>query len=34
VLPWECPPPPRTLIKVNIRRPDIAHKGSLIDLFI
>jgi hypothetical protein len=32
--PWECPLPPRPLIKVNVRRTDIIHKGSLIDMFI
>ena len=35
VLPWEeSPPPPPPKIKVVLPRPDMVHKGSLIDFFI
>ena len=34
VLPWEQVVSPPALIKINVVRPDIHHKGSLIDLFI
>lgn len=34
VLPWEQVPTPPPLLKINVVRPDIHHKGSLIDLFI
>ena len=34
VLPWDQPPARPALIKVNVLRPDIHHKGSLLDLFM
>jgi hypothetical protein len=37
VLPWEQAPEPapvRPKVKVEVRPPDIVHKGSLIDFFI
>lgn len=36
VLPWEQPMPcaVRPKIKVEVRPPDIVHKGTLIDMFI
>jgi hypothetical protein len=33
-LPWENPPSPPRVIKVIIRKSDIASKGSIIDCFI
>jgi hypothetical protein len=31
---WEIHTPPPAKVKVNLHRTDVAHKGSLIDLFI
>ena len=31
---WQIPTPPPAQVKVIIHRTDVAHKGSLIDLFI
>lgn len=33
-LPWENPPMPARVIKLIIRTPDIASKGTLIDCFL
>jgi hypothetical protein len=34
VLPWETPIPPQPKVKVVLYRPDVIHKGSLIDFFM
>jgi hypothetical protein len=34
VLPWQTPVPPRPVLKVVIRRPDIVRRGQLLDVFI
>lgn len=33
VLPWQNPPPPRPMLKVVLRPPDVEKKGSLYDVF-
>jgi len=32
--PWENPPQPAPKVKVTKYRPDIVHKGSLLDFFV
>jgi hypothetical protein len=34
VLPWQNPVPPRPVLKVVMRRPDIVRRGQLLDVFI
>ena len=34
ILPWQTPTPPRPVIKVIVHKVDVAHKGSLLDMFI
>jgi hypothetical protein len=34
VLHWQNPPAPRPVVKVVLRRPDIVHRGAMIDFFI
>lgn len=34
IMPWENPPQPAPKVKVTLYRPDIVHKGSLLDFFV
>jgi hypothetical protein len=34
VLPWQVPVPPRPVLKVVMRRPEIVRRGQLLDVFI